>query len=215
MLRVDLLGQLDEAERVAERGADLVGQVVRVDRDAVPADARVRGRTPGSRRAWWRRRAMTSHRSMSELVAEHRHLVDQRDVDVPVGVLQQLGHLGLAGAACTARPCRRSGRRTHGAAAVHSGGEAADDLRGVAARRSRVARVDPLRRERQVEVAAARQPGGLEDRPDDLLGRARVGGRLQHDQHPGAEVPRDGRDRGVDGVEVRARRRPTAASARR
>src|SRR6202021_2974851 len=35
---VDLLGQLDEPERVAQR-ADLVGQVVGVDGDAVPADA--------------------------------------------------------------------------------------------------------------------------------------------------------------------------------
>jgi hypothetical protein len=34
-----------------------------------------------------------------ELVAEPRHLVDQRDVDVPVRVLEQLRHLGLAGAA--------------------------------------------------------------------------------------------------------------------
>jgi hypothetical protein len=32
----------------------------------------------------------------AELVAEDRHLVDQRDVDVPVGILQQLGHLRLA-----------------------------------------------------------------------------------------------------------------------
>ena len=32
-----------------------------------------------------------------EVVAEPRHLVDKRDIDVAVGVLQQLGHLGLAG----------------------------------------------------------------------------------------------------------------------
>jgi len=34
----------------------------------------------------------------AQLVAEPGHLVDQRDVDVPVGVLQQLGRLCLAGA---------------------------------------------------------------------------------------------------------------------
>jgi len=33
----------------------------------------------------------------AQLVAEDGHLVDQRDIDVAVGVLQQLGHLGFAG----------------------------------------------------------------------------------------------------------------------
>ena len=47
-----------------------------------------------------------------ELVAEPRHLVDQRDVDVPVGVLQQLRGLGLAPARRPRRWCARTCRRT-------------------------------------------------------------------------------------------------------
>ena len=92
---VDLLGQLDEPERVAER-ADLIGQVVGVDGDAVAADARARVERLEAERLGGRApdRVPQVH---VQLAAEDRHLVDQGDVHVPVGVLQQLGHLRLAG----------------------------------------------------------------------------------------------------------------------
>jgi hypothetical protein len=85
---VDLLGELHEPERVAQR-ADLVGQVVRVDGDAVTADAgtgverlepeRLGGRAPD--------RVVQVD---AKFPAEDRHLVDQRDVHVPVGVSSSL-----------------------------------------------------------------------------------------------------------------------------
>ena len=140
---VDLLGQLDEAERVLELGPHLVGEVVRVDRDAVPADAGA-----GVERLEAERLGGGAVDRVpqvdAELVAEDRHLVHQRDVDVPVRVLQELGHLGLAGGlglddgvadgAVEARGRLGAGR-----------GQAADHLGGVADAVDLVARVDPLR----------------------------------------------------------------------
>jgi hypothetical protein len=73
-----------------------------------------------------------------QLVADDGQFVDQGDVHVPVGVLQQLGHLGLAGAlrlddgvdelAVEGDGARRAGRR---AAADHLGC-GAQPVRGVA-----------------------------------------------------------------------------------
>ena len=60
--------------------------------------------------------------------------------------------------------------------------EAADDLRGGADRVVGAARVDPLGGEGEVEVTARGQPGLLQDRPEPLTRRARIGGRLEHDQ---------------------------------
>ena len=182
---VDLLRQLDEPERVVQLGPHLVGQVVRVDRDAVAADAgagverleaeRLGGGAPD--------RVPQVH---AELVAEDRHLVDQRDVHVPVGVLQQLGHLRLArglGADHGVADLSVEVRRGLGAGR----GDAADDLRGVADAVGLVARVDPLRGEREVEADARAQAARLlQHRADDLIGRARVGGGLQDHRAPGA-----------------------------
>ena len=55
-----------------------------------------------------------------------------------------------------------------------------------------------------MEVLAGRQPGGLEDRPDDLVGGARVGRRLQDDQRAGVQVPRDRLRRLLHGRQVGA-----------
>ena len=140
----------------------------------------------------------------AELVAEDRHLVHQRDVDVPVGVLEQLGHLGLAGG------LRLDDRVADGAVEVRrrvgaGRGEAADHLGGVADAVDLVARVDPLRGERQVEVDPGGQPGRLlQHRADDLVGGARVGGRLEDDQRARLEYRRGGLGRGLDRGQVRA-----------
>ncbi len=133
----------------------------------------------------------------AELVGEHGHLVHQGDVDVAVGVLEQLGHLRLAGA----------DRRDHGVddLAVEldraSGallGEAANDLRGVADAVHGIARVDALRRVGEVEVDPRGEPTlGLENRADDVVGRTRIGRGLQHHERAGAQgVPDRQRGRG-------------------
>jgi hypothetical protein len=86
-------------------------------------------------------------------VTEHGHLVDECNVDVAIGVLQQLGHLGLAG----------TSRRYHGVddtaieldgALGAAGGESADDLRCVAQSVDGIARVDSFGRVRQREIGA-------------------------------------------------------------
>jgi hypothetical protein len=52
--------------------------------------------------------SMISHTSTPRSWHRHRQLVDQRDVDVPEGVLQQLGHLRglrpLTGITCSTKP---------------------------------------------------------------------------------------------------------------
>ena len=80
-----------------EGPAHLPRQVGRVDRQAVTADAGARREPHEPERL---RRGGVDHRPDvdAELVAVDRELVDQRDVDVPEGVLQQLRELGLAGA---------------------------------------------------------------------------------------------------------------------
>jgi hypothetical protein len=51
-----------------------------------------------------------------------------------------------------------------------------------------VAGIFPLRREGQEEVDAGGEPTALEDAPDELVGRPRVGGRFQDDELPAAQV---------------------------
>ncbi len=137
-----------------------------------------------------------------EFAAEHRHLVDQRDVDVPEGVLEQLGHLGLAGALDLDDGVADLGvevDRGFGGRTVH----AADDLGGVADAVGRVARVDPLGGVGQQVVAAGDQPrSGVQQRPDDLLGRARIGRGLQHHQITWAQACRHRAGGGLDRPEV-------------
>ncbi len=137
----------------------------------------------------------------TDLTAEHRHLVDERDVDVPVGVLQQLGHLGFAGALGLDDPVHEA--LVEGAGGLGAvGRDAADDLGGVLQAEGGVARVDALRGEGEVEVRAHPQPTGLQPRPDDLVGGPRVRRRLQHDERAGPEVCGDVVDGRVHRAEI-------------
>src|SRR6266704_2930172 len=77
----------------------------------------------------------------TQLGAEDGHLVHQRDVHVPIGVLEQLRHLGLAGA--------RHRMHLLDERAVEHGGfsgcrsaQPTDHFRSVAEAEGRVARVD-------------------------------------------------------------------------
>ncbi len=185
---VHLSGQLDELGREVEL-ARLPGQVERVDRQAVPtqAGARLERHEPvGLRR---RGRNHLPH-VQPHAVAQHRELVHERDVDRAEDVLEQLGQLGRVARAdrdevLDALPVERQGPLEAG------GREPADDLRRRADGEVGAARVDPLRRHRQVEVAPRDQAVALEERPQHLAGRARVGGRLEHDELPGVHVGGD------------------------
>ncbi len=112
----------------------------------------------------------------AEVVAEHRHLVDQGEVDVPVVGLQDVHGLGLAGAP--------GADHLVGEAAVEGGGrlgagrgEAADDLGGGGVAVGAVAGVGAAGGVGEVEVAAGRQArAGLQQGAQELLGGARAGG---------------------------------------
>jgi hypothetical protein len=77
-------------------------------------------------------------------------------------------------------------------------GHARDQLRRVAEAVGGVTGIDPLRRVAEKDVLSHHLPGALEDRQHDLLGRARVGCRLQHDEVIGAQVLGHGLGRGDD-----------------
>ena len=123
-------------------------------------------------------------------VAHQRQLVDQADVHRAERVLEQLDHLGDAG-----RADRNDGldrRAVELAGELRAGRrEAADDLRHVVRLERRVARIDALGREGEEEVDAGLQPVRFEHRLHDFVGRARIGRRLEHDQHAGVQVLRD------------------------
>ena len=79
----------------------------------------------------------------AEVVAEARHLVDEGDVDVAVGVLQQLRRLGLAGA--PSRDDRVDEPPVEGGGGIGARLRVAtDDLGSVLRAVLPVARVDPL-----------------------------------------------------------------------
>ena len=197
----DLLGQLDEAELVAER-AHAVRQVVRIDGDAVTADAG--SGIERSKAERLRRRGLDGVPQVDlQLVAEHRHLVDQRDVHVAVRVLQQLGELRLATAAGADHGVHeRAVERCGALGAVR--GEPTDDLRRVLQAVHRVARVDALRREGEVEVHAGHETGLLQHPTHLGVGGARVGRALEDHEHAGVEMGADALRRPHHGGQVGA-----------
>ena len=90
-LAVDLARQIDEARLVVQR-PHLPREVVRIERDAVPADARARRELHEAERL--RRRGVDHFPHVdAELVADDRHLVHQADVHRAERVLEQLHQL--------------------------------------------------------------------------------------------------------------------------
>ena len=199
---VDVAGELDEPVAEVEL-ARAPGEVVRVDRDAVPADARARPEGHEAERL--------GRRGVDDLpdveahpLAQQRELVDERDVHVAEDVLEQLGHLGRVGRGELVAPRRRA-RRAGGPppASSSAGVIAADQARDGHVARVAVAGADPLGREGELEVGAGDQAGSLELLAERAGRRARPCRRLEHDQLAGAE-------RGAD--RARPRRAPAARS---
>ena len=130
-------------------------------------------------------------------VAHQRQLVDQADVHRAERVLEQLHHLGDAGRADRHDGLDRGAvERGRELRAVR--GEAADHLRDVVGLERRVARIDALGREREEEVDAGLEPGRFEQRLHHFVGRARIGRRLEDDQHARVQVLGDRLDRRDD-----------------
>ena len=109
------------------------------------------------------------------------------DVDVPVGILKELRclsftsapgrHHGLDELAIERRrPLRASGRIP------------ADHFRRVAQSERRIARVNALRRECEVEIQPHFQSGFFQDRGENLFGRSRICRGLQDHEHAAPQV---------------------------
>src|ERR1700679_1657202 len=94
----------------------------------------------------------------AKLTAEDSHLVDQSDVDVAIGVLQQLGHFRFTGGFGLDHLIADLAVELNGDLGALSG-ITANHLRRVAQTVGTVSGVDTLGREGQVEIDARRQPG--------------------------------------------------------
>jgi hypothetical protein len=128
-------------------------------------------------------------------------LVRQRDVDGAEDVLGELRRLRDLQRADRHRPLHHRAVEGEGEAERGRVG-AGHQLRDGGGAEPRVARVLPLRRVGQEDVAADAQPPGLQDRRDHAARGARVGGGFQHHEPPGPELGRRGLRRGPDAAQV-------------
>ena len=199
-LGVELAGQVDEPRLVVE-APHLPREVVRIDRDAVAADARAGSEFHEAERLGGRGVDHFPH-VHAQLVADDGHFVDQADVHAAEGVLQQLHQLGgLDRRHLHDLLDRRLVERGHDAGAV--GGDAAHDLRRVAGVPGRVARIDALGAEGEEEILAHLEPGLLERRLHHFARGPRIRGALEHDRLPGPERGLDRLGGGHDEAHVR------------
>lgn len=198
---VDVVGELDEPEAAAEGPVDPPGQVDRVDGQAVATDAGAGGEAHEAERLG----GGGVHRFPdidAQLPCVDGEFVDQGDVDVPEGVLDQLGQLRHLGR--LHRHGRLDDRAVEGVDSgegglVHTG----DDLGGGLQGPHPVARVDPLRAVAQVEVGARGEPGVLlQDRGDQFLGGPGIGGGLQDHRGTLAQEPAQDAGGRLDGPKV-------------
>ena len=190
---VDVPGELDEALREIELPGT-PGEVVRVHGDAVAANARARGEAHETE--WFRGGGVDDLPHVeAHSLAQQRQLVDERDVDVAEGVLEQLRHLGGVGRGHLDHPVVDVREQRRGALRGRLG-RAAHEPRHTAPGAGRVTGAHPLGREGEVEVPARGQPRCLDDLAEGAGSRAREGGRLEHDEMPGPEpVAHEGRRR--------------------
>jgi hypothetical protein len=194
-LRVDLVRCVDELCRVPVL-AQAPGEEVRHDRDAVASKAGAGVVGHESKRLGGRGVDHLPDRD-SEPVAHQCQLVGQRDVDRAKRVLVQLRGLGDHWAAYRNHRLDELAEEELGAPQTLIG-HARDQLRRVAEAVGAVTGIDPLGRVAEKDVLSDHLPGALEDGQHDLLGGARVGCRLQHDELIGAQVLGHGLGRGDD-----------------
>ena len=183
---VDFAGSFNQAGVVIKL-TRLPREVERVERDAVAAEARAR-----IKRLETVRLRLGGLDDLPDVdahaVADDGHFVCKADVDVAVGVFEQLLHfrhgggrnfINAAGQNAAVKR-RRDFRRVFA--------DAADDLRRVLRLVLLVARIDALRREPEVEILAALQAARFEDRLEQFFRRARVSRGFQNDDHAGVDI---------------------------
>lgn len=136
-------------------------------------------------------------------VAENGKLIDEADVHVAVGVLEDLLHLGDGGRGDFIDRRFKDGL-IHGRGDLGAlGRAAADDLGGVLRFIDQVARIYSLGREGKIEVLAALETGLFEDGLAKLLGRAGIRRGFEHDEHVLMDVRHDALRGGADVADVR------------
>lgn len=177
---VDLVREVDEADAAAGGAAGVPGEVGGVDGQAVSADAGTG--CEGQEAEGFGGGGVDGRPDVDvQGVGEHRQFVDEGDVDVPEGVLQQLGQFGFLAAA------DGDDRLDEGAVEVldgYGGGgvDAGGDFGGVLQGPLPVAWVDAFGGVADVEIGTGAQPrGGFEGRCEELFGRAGVGRGFQDD----------------------------------
>ena len=173
--RVDLLGGVDEP-RGELRLAGSPCQELRVEGNAMAPDAGPRIERLEPERFGCRRLDDLPQVDV-ELVRELRHLVDEGDVHRPIGVLQQLRHLG--------GPSRRHDVNIGEDASVCGcsdlpgrARDSADHLRDRSGC-DRPARIHPLRRERDECVPVDLEAGVFDGRHDEVVGGSGVARRFE------------------------------------
>ena len=218
-LAVDVSGQLDKT-RLDAGLLGFPGEIKRIDRNAVAAQARARIERHESERLGGR--GVDHFPDVdAHAIAHQRHFVDQADIDHAEGVFEQLHHLGHAGGA-DRHHLFKSLRIEQRAQLGACGRNAAHHFRDVRGLVLRVAGIDALRRKTQEEVLAHLPAGRFQHGQNQLVGGSRIGGGFQNHQLAGPEVFRrllaGGHDvthvrifglaqgrghRDVDGIEVR------------
>ena len=158
-------------------------EVVRIDRDAVAADARP-GREAHEPERLGRRRVDHLPDIEPHPLAEERQLVDKAMFTLRKTFSRSLAISAASGDdSSTTRSLIR--RRRAAARAVAGRRRRPDEARHVLRRAGRIARVDPLRREGEIEVAAGHEAAALEDLAERSGRRARERRGLEHDSWPG------------------------------
>src|SRR5262249_18001411 len=122
-----------------------------------------------------------------ESIAEHRDLVDEADIDKPIGVLDKLGKLGDLGA--RALHDLRADRLVEGRRQrPGEGGQPTDQLWRVLDGPGRIAGVDPLRTEGDEIVQADLQLALRQERAQNVAGGAWRDRGLQDHQHARVQI---------------------------
>ena len=168
----------------------LPAQIVRVQRDAVPAQtgAGIEGlKAVGLGLG----RLDDLPDVDAHAVAQNRQLVDQADVDVAVGIFEDFFHLGHGGAAHAVHGRLQHRLVKRGGDIGAFGGDAAHHLGGVLGFIDGVAGVHALRRKGQEKVHAALEAALFQNGAQHFLGGAGVGGGFQNDEHIAVHMGHD------------------------
>ena len=187
-LAVDLARQIDESRLVVER-SHLPGEIVRIERDAVSADARPRRELHEAEGLRCRGLDYFPYVD-AKLVADDRHLIDESDVHRSEGVLQQLDQLGRFRARHRNHRIE-AGRVERSRHLSASGRDSTDDLRRVLRVPLRVAGIDALGTEGEEDIFPDGKSGRFQLWLQQLARRARISRALQNHHHPRTAIATD------------------------